>query len=86
MKTIGAAKFEERCLDLLDELDDDGLVIAKRGKPVARRRDVRANRSVLRYPGGHRSLAPFQTSRRPSPSRRQLPDQRPGWRWPSSVT
>ncbi len=36
MKTIGAAKFKEQCLALLDELDDDGLVITKRGKPVAR--------------------------------------------------
>ena len=36
MKTIGAAKFKERCLALLDDLDPDGLVITKRGKPVAR--------------------------------------------------
>ena len=36
MKTIGAAKFKERCLALLDDLDEDGLVITKRGKPVAR--------------------------------------------------
>ncbi len=36
MKTIGAAKFKEQCLALLDDLDRDGLVITKRGKPVAR--------------------------------------------------
>ena len=36
MKTIGAAKFKEQCLALLDQLDDDGLVVTKRGKPVAR--------------------------------------------------
>lgn len=36
MKTIGAAKFKEQCLALLDDLGDDGLVITKRGKPVAR--------------------------------------------------
>ncbi len=36
MKTIGAAKFKEQCLALLDGLDPDGLVITKRGKPVAR--------------------------------------------------
>ncbi len=35
MKTIGAAKFKEQCLALLDDLGDDGLVITKRGKPVA---------------------------------------------------
>ena len=33
---IGAAKFKERCLALLSNLDPDGLVITKRGKPVAR--------------------------------------------------
>ncbi len=36
MKTIGAAKFKEQCLALMDQLDDEGLVITKRGKPVAR--------------------------------------------------
>ena len=36
MKTMGAAKFKEHCLALLDRLDTDGLVITKRGKPVAR--------------------------------------------------
>ena len=36
MKTIGAAKFKERCLALLDDLDQEGIVITKRGKPVAR--------------------------------------------------
>jgi len=36
MKTIAAAKFKEGCLALLDQLDADGLVITKRGRPVAR--------------------------------------------------
>ena len=36
MKRIGAAKFKEQCLALLDQLDAEGLVITKRGKPVAR--------------------------------------------------
>ena len=36
MKTIGAAKFKEKCLALLDTLDPEGLVITKHGKPVAR--------------------------------------------------
>ena len=36
MKSIGAAKFKEQCLVLLDTLDGDGLVVTKRGKPVAR--------------------------------------------------
>lgn len=36
MKEIGAAKFKEQCLAILDEIDDDGVVITKRGKPVAK--------------------------------------------------
>ena len=41
MKTIGAAKFKERCLGLLDKLSPEGIIITKHGKPVAR---------VLPYP------------------------------------
>lgn len=36
MKTIGAAKFKEQCLALLDSQDPEGIIITKRGKPVAR--------------------------------------------------
>ena len=35
MKSIGAAKFKEQCLALLDRLDPEGLVITKHGKPIA---------------------------------------------------
>lgn len=36
MKTVGAAKFKQQCLSLIDHLDPDGLVVTKHGKPVAR--------------------------------------------------
>ena len=36
MKQIAAAKFKEQCLALLDSVDEDGIVITKRGKPVAK--------------------------------------------------
>ncbi len=36
MKTIAAAKFKEKCLSILDHVDRDGIVITKRGKPVAK--------------------------------------------------
>ena len=36
MKQITAAKFKEQCLSLLDEVDQDGIVITKRGRPVAK--------------------------------------------------
>lgn len=36
MKTIGAAKFKAECLSLLDHVPPEGLVVTKRGKPVAR--------------------------------------------------
>ena len=35
MQKIGAAKFKERCLALLDQLEEEGLVITKHGRPVA---------------------------------------------------
>jgi prevent-host-death family protein len=36
MKEIPAAKFKEQCLALLEKVDPDGIVITKRGKPVAK--------------------------------------------------
>lgn len=36
MTTIGAAKFKEQCLSLLERLTPEGLTITKRGKPIAR--------------------------------------------------
>jgi len=36
VRTMGAARFKEQCLALLDELDPQGLVITRHGRPVAR--------------------------------------------------
>jgi prevent-host-death family protein len=35
-RVIGAAEFKARCLRLLEELGPEGLVVTKRGRPVAR--------------------------------------------------
>lgn len=36
MREIGAAEFKAKCLAILDDVDPEGIVITKRGKPVAR--------------------------------------------------
>ena len=36
MQQINASKFKEQCLSLLDDLSAEGIVITKRGKPVAK--------------------------------------------------
>ena len=36
MKEIAAAKFKEQCLALLDDVDSEGIVITKHGRPVAK--------------------------------------------------
>ena len=36
MKTISASEFKAKCLQIFDELEADGIVVEKRGKPVAR--------------------------------------------------
>ena len=36
MRQIAAAKFKEQCLALLEDVDPDGIVITKRGKPIAK--------------------------------------------------
>jgi antitoxin (DNA-binding transcriptional repressor) of toxin-antitoxin stability system len=33
---MGAARFKEQCLALIDSLDQDGIIITKYGRPVAR--------------------------------------------------
>ncbi len=35
-KTISASEFKAKCLQIFDELEADGIVVEKRGKPVAR--------------------------------------------------
>ena len=36
MKQLSASKFKEQCLSLLDRVDPEGIVVTKRGKPVAK--------------------------------------------------
>ena len=36
MNIIGASKFKEQCLSILNNLDSEGYIITKHGKPVAR--------------------------------------------------
>lgn len=36
MRTIPASQFKQHCLQILDTVDEEGVVITKRGKPVAR--------------------------------------------------
>lgn len=36
MRTIEVEQFKAQCLALLDELESDGLIVTKGGKPVAR--------------------------------------------------
>jgi prevent-host-death family protein len=47
MKEIAAAKFKEKCLAILDEVDEEGIVITKRGKPVAKLIPISAESSEL---------------------------------------
>jgi prevent-host-death family protein len=47
MRQIAAAKFKEQCLALLDEVDDEGIVITKRGKPVAKLIPMRVESASL---------------------------------------
>lgn len=49
MKTIGATEFKQHCLQILDELGPEGIVVTKRGKPVAT--VMPARRSMSRYIG-----------------------------------
>ena len=47
MKQIGAAKFKEQCLSLLDRVGPDGIVITKRRRPVAQLIPIRTDSAGL---------------------------------------
>jgi prevent-host-death family protein len=47
MKQIAAAKFKEQCLALLDQVGAEGIIITKRGKPVAKLIPISAESSSL---------------------------------------
>ena len=36
MKVVTITKFKEQCLALLDQIDDEGLIVTKYGKPIVR--------------------------------------------------
>lgn len=40
-RTISATEFKAKCLKILDNLGADGIVVEKRGKPVARVTPIR---------------------------------------------
>ncbi|MDM8006947.1 MAG: type II toxin-antitoxin system Phd/YefM family antitoxin [Phycisphaerae bacterium] len=47
MRQIGADKFKQKCLAILDEVGPDGIIITKNGKPVAKLTRVEPEPSAL---------------------------------------
>jgi prevent-host-death family protein len=47
MSTVSASKFKEQCLSLLDRVDDQGIVITKHGKPVAKLIRIESSSAAL---------------------------------------
>ena len=46
-KKIGAAQFKEKCLAILDDIDPEGIVVTKHGRPVAKLIPITADSSHL---------------------------------------
>ena len=44
-RTISATEFKAKCLSIFDNLDSNGIIVEKRGKPVARITPIRTNNS-----------------------------------------
>ena len=44
-KTISASEFKAKCLQIFDHLGADGIIVEKRGKPVAKVIPIRGNNS-----------------------------------------
>jgi antitoxin (DNA-binding transcriptional repressor) of toxin-antitoxin stability system len=47
MKSLSASEFRRQCLALLDHLPPEGIVITRRGRPVARITPLRNNNADL---------------------------------------
>jgi antitoxin (DNA-binding transcriptional repressor) of toxin-antitoxin stability system len=47
VKRLNVSEFREQCLSLLDELPADGIVITKRGRPIARVSPIRQDNGAL---------------------------------------
>ena len=47
MKALNVSEFREQCLSLLDHLPADGVLITKRGEPIARVLPVKQNNADL---------------------------------------
>jgi len=47
MRQMAAARFKEQCLALLDRVGPEGIVITKRGRPVAKLVPIRAESAEL---------------------------------------
>lgn len=45
IKTISATEFKAKCLQIFDTLDVEGIVISKRGKPIAKVTPIRTDNS-----------------------------------------
>jgi prevent-host-death family protein len=47
VKTVGAAQFKAQCLELLERVGPEGIVITKHGRPVAKLIPIRVDSSAL---------------------------------------
>ncbi len=47
MKTIAATQFKQQCLALLENVDPEGIVITKHGKPIAKLLPIDADPRAL---------------------------------------
>jgi prevent-host-death family protein len=47
MNTLGAAKFKQECLAILNRLGPEGIIITKHGKPVAKLVPIQTESAVL---------------------------------------
>ena len=45
IKTISATEFKAKCLQIFDHLGADGIIIQKRGKPIAKVMPIKSNNS-----------------------------------------
>lgn len=50
VKTLSASEFKAKCLRLLEDLDSQGIIVTKRGRPIAKVTPIRT-RNIEKFFG-----------------------------------
>ena len=60
MRTISATQFKQHCLQILEDVDPEGIIITQRGRPVARLMPIDDGKTSAHLIGSMKGLLHIQ--------------------------